>query len=107
VWYLGGGWPLAVMFAAGAAITLWQFLLPVTYEISSLGIHRQAFGRTRLVPWHAIRAFRLLSTGVVLFRRADPIAVDYLGSLFVPYPPDEDDLLYAVRHLPHAVDLTE
>jgi hypothetical protein len=108
IWSVGGGWLLAVLSAIGATITLWQFLLPVTYEISALGVHRQAFRRTRLVPWQAVRALRLRPTGIVLFRRTDPIALDLLGSLFVPYPPDEDDLLYAVRqYVPHAVDLAD
>ena len=88
------------------ALALWQFLLPVTYEICSLGVRRYALGRMRLVPWTAIRAYQLRSTGVVFFQRTDPTAVDLLSSLFVPYPSDEDEVVVAVRlYLPHAVEL--
>jgi hypothetical protein len=93
---------------AALAATLWQFLFPVTFEISSVGIRRQALRRTRLVPWHAVRAYQLRQNGIVLFQRQDPIAIDYLRSIFVPNPPDEDELLCAVRlNLSHVVELPE
>ena len=104
---LGESWLLALAAMAAMAATLWQFLFPVTFEISSLGIRRQAFGRTRLVPWHAIRAYQLRTSGIVLFQRPDPIAVEYLRSWYMPNPPDEDELLCAVRvYLSHAAKLS-
>jgi len=106
VWFVGGGWILAVGAVAATVITMWQFLVPVTFEICSLGIRRYAFGRVRLVPWHAIRAYQLRTTGVVFFQRPDPTAIDVLSSLFVPYPGDEDEMVLSIRlYLPHAVEL--
>jgi hypothetical protein len=105
---MGGGWLLAAAAVGGLAGTLWQFLLPVSYEIDSLGLRRRAMGRSRLIPWHAVRAYRLRPTGVVLYRRGDPATVDLRGSLFVPFPADEDSMLCALReHLPHAVELPQ
>lgn len=106
VWLLGGSWLLAVAAVAALAIAMWQFLLPVTFEICSLGIRRYALGRMRLVPWHAIRAYQLRSTGAVFFQRFNPTTMDVLNSLFVPYPSDEDEMVVALRfYLPHAVEL--
>jgi hypothetical protein len=106
VWWLGGGWLLGLLAVGTLAVALWQYLLPVTYEICSLGVRRYALGRMRLVPWTAIRAYQLRSTGVVFFQRTDPKAIDLLGSLFVPYPGDEDEVVVAVRlYLSHAVEL--
>jgi hypothetical protein len=106
--YLGGGWVLAVVAAAGLAITLWPFLLPVHYEVSSLGIRRRVFNRLRFVPWHAIRAYQLRPTGVVLYQRSDPSGVDLLRSIFIPYPADADELLVAMRqYASHAVELPQ
>jgi hypothetical protein len=103
VWYVGGGLLLAVAAFAGMAGTLWQFLLPVTYEIDSLGLRRHAMGRSRLIPWHAVRAYQLRLTGVLLYRQAEPGMVDLLRSFFVPYPADEDSMVCALReHVPHA-----
>jgi len=106
IWYAGGGWPLALATFAGMAVTLWQFLLPVDYELTPLGLRRSALRRTRLVPWQSVRAFQARTTGVILYQRADPTGIDLLRSLFVPYPSDEDDLLCALRHyLSHSVEL--
>jgi len=107
VWLLGGGWLLALAAVAALAVGMWQFFLPTTFEVCSLGIRRLALGRTRLVPWHAIRAYQLRSTGAVFFQRVDPTALDVLSSFFVPYPHDEDEMVVAVRlYLPNAVELS-
>lgn len=104
--WLGDGWLVGLVAVGTLAVAMWQFLLPVTYEVCSLGIRRYALGRMRLVPWSAIRAYQLRSTGVVFFQRSDPTAIDLLNSLFVPYPSDEDEVVVAVRlYLPQAVEL--
>ena len=106
VFWLGGSWILALVACAALAAAFWQFLLPVTYEVTSLGLRRQALRRRRLIPWQAIRAYQLRTTGVACFRRPEPTAMDLPNCLFVPYPPDADELLVALRlYLPHAVDV--
>src|SRR3990172_12551025 len=40
VWYLGGGWLLAVAAVGGLAGTLRQFLLPAGFELDTLGVRR-------------------------------------------------------------------
>jgi hypothetical protein len=108
VWTMGGGATLTFAAVIGLAAGFWQFMLPVAFETSSLGIRRSALGRTRLVPWHAIRAYQMRPTGVVLYQRPDPSTVDLLRSQFVPYPPDADELLCVVQQfLSHAVELPE
>jgi hypothetical protein len=67
VGWLGGGWLIGLVAIAAIALAMWQYLLPMTYEINSQGIRRYALGRMRLVPWTAIRAYQLRSTGVVFF----------------------------------------
>lgn len=107
VWQLGGGFVLAIAATGGLTTTLWQFFLPVEYELAAHGLRRRVLGRTRLVPWHAIRAYRLRPAGAVFYQRSDPGNYDLLRSLFVPYPSDADDLLCAVRqHASHAAELT-
>jgi hypothetical protein len=106
VTWLGGGWLLGLAFVAALALAVWQFLIPVTYEVCSLGLRRYALGRMRLVPWSAIHSYQLRTTGVVFYQRPDPTAVDLLSSMFVPYPIDEDEVVVALRlYLPHAVEL--
>jgi hypothetical protein len=104
--YFGGGWLLAVAAMGCLAGTLWQYFLPVGYEIDALGLRRQALGRSRLYPWHAVRAYQMRTTGAVLYQAADPTKIDVLCSVFVPYPANDDAMLCALReHLPHAAEL--
>jgi hypothetical protein len=106
VYWMGGGWVLALAVMAALAAILWQFLVPVTFEATPLGLRRYALGRVRLVPWQAMRAYQLRPTGVVFYQSPDPSRLDLLRSLFVPYPADEDELLLALRmYLPHATEL--
>lgn len=106
VWHLGGGWLLSTVAVAGLVATCWQFFLPVEYEVVALGLRRRVLGRTRIVPWHAIRAYQLRPSGVVLYQRSEPTKLDLLRSMFIPYPSDADELLCAIRqYASHAVEL--
>ncbi len=106
VFQLGGGWFLSLVVIAALAAVLWQFLVPVSFEVTSLGLRRYALGRVRLIPWQAIRAYQLRPTGIVFFQQPSPTKLDLLSSLFVPYPQAEDEMLVAVRsYLPHASEL--
>ena len=105
---LSGSWLLALSAAFGLAATLWQFFVPVQYETGVLGLRITALGRTRFVPWQAIRAYQLRGIGILLYRHPAPTKTAVLRSLFVPYPADEDEALCAFReHLSHAVELPE
>jgi hypothetical protein len=104
--YLGQSWLPGLLAVGGLAVTLWQFFVPVSYKIDSLGLRRSALGRTRVFAWQGVRAYQLRPTGVVLFQRPDPTSVDLLRSIFIPYPADEDEVHCALReHLSHAVEL--
>ena len=106
--WMGGSWFLAAILAAALAVILWQFLIPVTFEITPLGLRRYALGRVRLVPWQFIRAYQLRTTGIIFFQRPTPTMIDVLNGLYVPYPTDEDEIVVAVKmYLPHATELTE
>jgi hypothetical protein len=106
VYWSGGGWLVTLAIVAALAVVLWQFLLPVRFELTSLGVRRYALGRVRLIPWQAIRAYQLRRSGIVFFQHPSPTKIDFARSLFVPYPADEDELLVTIRlYLPHATEL--
>lgn len=92
-----GSSPTALIGAIGLFVTLWQFFVPVEYEVATSGLRRTALGRTRLVPWPAIRAYQFRETGAVLFQRHDPARIDVLRSLFVPFPSDAEEAREALR----------
>jgi hypothetical protein len=104
--YFSSSWLAALLAMAGLTTTLWQFFVPVRYDLGPLGLRRSALGRTTFLGWQAVRAYQLRPTGAVLFTRPDPTAIDLLRSVFVPYPAEEDEALLALRnYLPHAVEL--
>ena len=106
VWWFSRSWPAALIALACLAAALWQYLLPVTYEIHALGLSRYALGRTQILPWHAIRSFQPRSTGIMLFQRTDPTPMDAYNGWFLPYSKDEDETLCSIRqHLRHAVEM--
>jgi hypothetical protein len=105
-WYASESLLLGVLALAAVAITLWQFFVPVWYEIGPLGLGTSALGRSRLLAWHAVRSYQLRPSGVAFHRRAQPAPIDALRSTFMPFPADADDALLALRaYLPHALEL--
>lgn len=91
----------------GLSAICWQLFLPVEFEVTTHGLRRRMLGRTRLVPWHAIRAFQVRPGGVVLYQRSAPMQLDLASSMYVPYPSDADELLCAVRqHAAHASEIS-
>jgi hypothetical protein len=106
VWHVSASWILAVLATAAVTVTMWQFFAAVWYEISPLGLRCKTFGRSRLLAWHIVRSYQLRPTGVVLYRRGQPAPLEVMRSVFMPYPPDADEAILALRaYLPHAVEL--
>lgn len=97
---------MALFAAVALGSALWQFFLPVTFEVDSLGLRRGVLGRKRIFPWHAVRSYQPRATGIVLYSQAEPIAIDALRAIFLPYGPDVDETLCVVRqYLGHATEL--
>jgi hypothetical protein len=105
--YLSESWLLGFAGAAGLAATLWQYFVPTHYEIGSQGLRRTALGRSRLVPWHAIRAHQLRTNGVIFYQRPNPTTLDLIRGVFLPFPANEDDVICSLRqNLSHTVELS-
>lgn len=103
---VSGSLALALAASACLAVSLWSYLLPTHFEVTQLGLRRRALGRVRTYPWQAVRAYQLRTTGALLFRQPDPTPLDIPSGLFVPFPPDVDELIVALRlHLPHAIEV--
>jgi hypothetical protein len=104
--YISESWMAGLLVAAVLIGAQWQYFVPVQYEVHATGIRRRAVRRIRTIPWYAVRAYRPLASGVVLYQRPDPTPIDALRAVFVPFPPDQDELLCALReHLGHAAEL--
>jgi hypothetical protein len=106
VFWTGSSLLLAIAAVIAVATSMWSMWLPITFEVTSLGLRRKTPRRIRLVPWTAICAYQLRTTGAMLFQQPEPSPLDIARGLFVPYPPEPDDLVVALRlYLPHATEL--
>lgn len=107
--YAVGSWLMGMAALAALVAALATYFLPVRYELHAGGFRSSVLGRFggwRLVPWRAIRCYQPRATGILLFRRPDPIPPDSFHAHFLPYDDDPDELLCAVRqYLPHAEEL--
>lgn len=102
----GGGWLWAIGAAAALTITLRSFLLPMTFEVATLGLRCRALGRIRIIPWQAIRSYEHRPSGVFLYPNAEPTPLDLVNGLFVPFPDDPEELLIALRlYLPQTTEV--
>lgn len=106
IWYVGKSWLLALAAVAGVVATGWHFFVPIEYEVTPIGIRRRIANRTRMLPWHAIRAYQIRNSGIVLYQRTGPASIDLLRSMFIPFPSDPKELISALRtHASHAADV--
>ncbi len=106
VFWQGGSPPLAIAAMIVTTISIWPMWMPTTFEVTSLGLRRKTPRRIRLIPWQAIHAYQLRTTGVMLFQQPDPSRLNVLSGLFVPYPRDADELVVALRlYVSHATEL--
>ncbi len=97
---------MTILAVAALLIVTRSFFLPTIYEITPFGIRCKTVRQIRLIPWSAVHAHQFRSTGLLLYHRADPTPLDIIGSLFVPYPAEADELVVAARlYLPHSTEL--
>jgi hypothetical protein len=105
-YYVGDSLIMSILAVVALLIAVRSFFFPTTYEITPFGIRRKTIRQIRLIPWTAVHAHQFRRTGLLLYHRTDPTPLNIIGSLFVPYPADTDELVVAARlYLPHSTEL--
>jgi hypothetical protein len=79
--------------AAALAIVLWRTWLPVTYVLGLSGVTQTVLGRTRRIPWSAIRSFELQPDGVLLSPDRDLVPLSPLRGLYLPWLGEREKVL--------------
>ena len=93
------GWP-----AAGAGVfvvlllTLWRFWLPMRVELTSQGISQTVLGRTRRIPWTAVRNYQVRTRGVLLFPDLVLTPLSPLRGLYLPWGLHKEQVLSHVEY---------
>ena len=92
------GWALATVTLL--ALALWRMLVPIYFEINSLGVTQRALGRRWLIPWSAVARCEVHGEGILLLKQDEQSPFSRLGGLYIPWSAYRDDLLELVeQHL--------
>lgn len=86
---------LATGLVLGATLLLagWRLLLPIEFELSAMGITRTTFWSTRRIPWSVIGRVQRRTHGVAFYQSVEPVALESLHALYVPFGKQEAELL--------------
>jgi hypothetical protein len=68
-------------------------LVPIEFELSAMGITRTTFWSTRRIPWSVIGRVQRRARGVAFFPSVEPVALESLHALYVPYGKQQAELL--------------
>ena len=89
---VGGG------LAAALAITLWRTWLPVTFDIGMLGVTQTVLGRSRRIPWSAVRSHAIVGEGVLLSPDEQLTPLSSLRGLYLPWAGQREKVLACVDY---------
>jgi len=76
---------LAIVVLIALVAASWSPLLPVRYVFDATGIERRVFWWRRRIPWATVARCETWPAGVRLFRTADPLPLESLRAVFIPF----------------------
>ena len=83
----------ALVLAAVCLLAGWRLLVPIEFELSAMGITRTTFWSTRRIPWSVVGRIERRSHGVLVFPSVEPVALEALQALYLPFGKQETDIL--------------
>jgi hypothetical protein len=63
---------LAMLALVVLALTAWRLWVPISFDVSAMGVTQHAFGRERRLPWQSIRHAQIGRRGVRLVATSRP-----------------------------------
>ncbi|REJ91489.1 MAG: hypothetical protein DWQ35_14180 [Planctomycetota bacterium] len=91
-----GGWYWGVLAAMALALSLWRYLLPVTFDVGIRGLRQDSLLQQARTSWSDIRAVRRCRGGLLMLPGTDDRPLDAMRGLFVPWGPHRAELLQLV-----------
>ena len=88
---------LAWFGVAALAIAMWQFFVPVDYDLGPGGVGLSQFGRRRRLAWLSIRGYEVCPQGVLLLPCEAPCLADVPAGVFLAWSWRRDEVLAHVR----------
>ncbi len=75
------------------ALALWQWFLPVRYEIGPSGFGYRVLGWRTHVPWSQVRHVEVRSRGIMLYRHGNRPQLNALSAIYLPCASHRDVVL--------------
>jgi hypothetical protein len=97
IWWVAQRPVLAWIGSTALAASLWQFFVPVRYELNLTGVVRIVLGRRRLHPWKAFASHRACDGGIMLLPRGGTCLMDIPFGLYLPWSGPRDAVLAYVQ----------
>jgi len=94
---VSGGWVIGGVALLVLGTAMWRMWVPVTYELSSLGILESAWRRRRCVTWRQITSYRAYRRGVLLMTSLDTAPIARLRGIYVATGDYREQLLELLR----------
>jgi hypothetical protein len=91
-----GRWDWALLACGAAATCAWRMFVPVTFEVSAMGVTQHVLGLQRRTPWHTIALAEFRHDGVLLVPtgRTTP----GLRGLYLPWGGHREELQALCRY---------
>ena len=91
-----GRWDWALLACAAVATCAWRIFVPVTFEVSAMGVTQHVLGLQRRTPWHTIALAEFRHDGVLLVPtgRSTP----GLRRLYLPWGRHREELQALCRY---------
>ena len=97
IWQVAQRPALAWLGSVALAASLWQFFVPVRYEVTVAGVVRTVLGRRRLHAWKTFASHRVCDGGVMFISRGSTCLMDVPLGLYLPWSGHRDAVLAFAR----------
>ncbi len=89
---------MAAFCLAALALALWRLWIPVQFEFGPKGVTQTILGRTRRIPWSAVRRCEIRRAGLLLLPLADRRPLAAIRGLYIRWRGQRAELLAIMKH---------
>jgi len=89
---------LAFLTTLAVAISVWRFLIPVSFQLSPKGVDQRFLGRQKRIPWKSISRYEVCPGGVLLLPHGDRCAMQIFKGLYIAWEGRREEILNQMQY---------
>ena len=101
--------PIVIGFATGnvlfllvglllVTLAMWRMWIPITYQLGPRGVVETVLGRSRRIPWTAVKQWEVRRNGLLLLLSDDPAPLVRLWGVLIRFGGASDKLIRLVTY---------